>query len=24
MSRVAIAVVDVVEPSRPVAGPVRH
>src|SRR5262249_4201649 len=24
MSRVAIAVVDVVEPSRPAAGPVRH
>jgi hypothetical protein len=24
MSRVAVAVVDVVEPSRPVAGPVRH
>jgi len=24
MSRVAIAVVDVVEPSRPVAGPVRQ
>jgi hypothetical protein len=24
MSRVAIAVVDVVEPSRPAARPVRH